>query len=200
MMRPSDLRRRVVLQQRSAAQDTAGQRLRVWTDYLVGPAIDAAKSITGVTAGATTLLACTAHGFVEGQLVTLAGITGMPGLPCTFGVLAPSTNAFSVRLDTTGLTLAVSSATATPVAGVPASIEPLSGRESYEASELQASITHRIGMRYHSLLIDPIKVAALRAIYVHGAVSHVYNLSAAVNADMRNRWLTVMASQGLSEG
>lgn len=199
-MRPSDLRRRVVLQQRSALQDTAGQRLRVWTDYLAGVAIGAAKSITAATPGTTTLLACAAHGFVEGQLVTLAGITGMPGLPCTFGVLSPTTDAFSVRLNTVGLTLTPSSATATPVSGVPASIEPLSGRENYEANELQASMTHRLGMRYHSALIDPIKVASLRAVHVHGAVSRIFNLSPAINADSRNRWLTVMASEGLSEG
>lgn len=200
MHRPSDLRRRIVLQARSATQDTAGQRTRVWTDYLAGVAIAAAKSITNATAGATTLLDCPAHGFAEGTLVTLTGITNFPGLPCTFGVLSPTENAFYVRLNTAGLTLTPSSATATPVSGVPASIEPVSGRESYDASELKADITHRIGMRYHSLLIDPIKVAALRAVFVHGPVSSIYNLSPAVNADMRNRWLTVMASQGLSEG
>lgn len=199
-MRAGDLRRRIVLQSRLATQDTAGQRVRAWTDYLAGVALGAAKTISNATPGATTLLECAAHGFVEGQLVTLAGIINMPGLPCTFGVLAPSTNAFSVRLKTTGLTLTPSGATATPVSGVPASIEPLSARESYEAEGLSGAITHRLSLRYHSLLIDPIKVAALRAVYVHGAVSHIFNLSPAVNADMRNRWLTVMASQGLSEG
>lgn len=200
MRRPSDLRRRLVLQQRSALQDTAGQRVRVWTDYLAGVAIGTAKSITAATPGATTLLACAAHGFVEGQLVTLAGITNMPSLPCTFGVLAPSANAFSVRLNTVGLTLTPASATATPVSGVPASIEPLSGRETYEANELQSSLTHRIAMRYHTQLIDPIKVAALRAVFVHGAVTRIFNLSSAVNADSRDRWLTVMASEGPTEG
>lgn len=199
-MRPSDLRRRIVLQSRDPAQDTAGQRLRVWTDYLVGIALAAPKSISAAVAGPTTLLTCAAHGFPEGQSVTIAGITNMPGLPCTFGVLAPSTNAFSVRLNTVGLTLTPSGATATPVSGVPAAIDPVSSRESYDSNELQGEITHRIVMRYHSMLIDPIKVASLRAVYVHGPVSHIYNLSPTLNADMRNRWLTVMASQGAVEG
>lgn len=199
-MRASDLRRRIVLQSRAATQDSVGQRLRVWTDYLAGIALDASKSISAATPGTTTLFESNSHGFDEGQLVTLDGITNFPGLPRTFGVLSPSANAFSVRLNTAGLTLTPVNATATPVSGVPASIEPVAGRESFEGDELKGDITHRIGLRYHSLLIDPIKVASLRAIYVHGPVSHIYNLSPAVNADMRNRWLTVMASQGLSEG
>lgn len=199
-MRPSDLRRHIVLQARSADLDSVGQRLRVWTDYLAGLALDTSKSITAVTAGATTTLTSAAHGFAEGTLVTLAGITNFPGLPCTFGVLSPTTDTFQVRMKTTGLTLTLASATATPVSGVPAAIEPMSGRESYAAEEITTELTHRIGMRFHSALIDPRKVAALRAIHVHGAVTRIFNLSPAVNPDSRNHWLTVLASEGLAEG
>ena len=200
MFRPSDLRRRIVLQSRDATQDSVGQRLRVWTDYLAGIATGTAKTITAVTAGATTTLTIAAHGLAEGDLVTLAGITNFPGLPCTFGVLSPTTNTFQVRMKTTGLTLTLAGATATPMSGVPASIEPTAGREAYSGDALTGEVTHRIGMRFHSLLIDPIKMASLRAVHVHGAVTRIFNLSPAVNPDSRNQWLTVLASEGLTEG
>ena len=195
-MRPSDLRRRIVLQSRVTDHDSFGQQSTAWTDYLAGIVMGDAKAITGVTAGATTLLQCAGHGFAEGKLLTIAGITGMPGLPCTFGVLAPTTNAFSIALDTSGLTLSVSSATATPVSGVPASIEPLRAMEMQAANAMQASLSHRIDVRFHALLIDPLRIAGLRAIHVHGATTRTFMLSAGANVDSRNRWVSIMANEG----
>lgn len=191
----ADLRRRIVLQSRVIDRDSFGQQSTAWTDYLAGIATGDAKSITGATAGATTLIQCASHGFAEGKLVTLAGITGMPGLPATFGVLAPSANAFSVALDTTGLTLTLSSATATPVSGVPAGIEPLRPMESAAADAVQAALTHRLVLRFSSLLIDPLLIAGLRALHVHGSVSRVFTLSAGANIDSRNRWVSILATE-----
>ncbi len=194
-MRPSDLHRRVILQSQLTTRDSFGQQSTAWTDYLAGIVTGTAKTITGATAGATTLIQCAGHGFAEGKLITLAGVTGMPGLPATFGVLAPSANAFSVALDTTGLTLSVSSATATPVSGVPASIEPLRAMEMQAANAMQAALTHKIVVRFHALLIDPIRIAGLRAIHVHGATTRTFTLSAGANVDSRNRWVSILATE-----
>jgi len=194
------MRRRIVLQSRLAGQDTSGQRLLVWTDYLAGLAMATAKTVTGATPGTTTLLQCPAHGWREGQLVRLDGITGAPGLPCTFGVLAPSVNAFSVRLNTAGMPLTLATSTATPVSGVPVEIEPMTGRELLADQSINAELTHRLTLRHHVLLIDPIKVATLRAMHVHGAVTRIFNLSPAVNMESMNRWVTVLASEGLTQG
>lgn len=200
MRRPGDLRRRIVLQSRVTGQDTFAQRILVWTDYLAGLVTGAAKPITSVTSGTTTLIQCQNHGWTEGQLVRLAGITGFPGLPCTYGVLAPGTNSFSVDLDTTGRTFTLSTASATPVSGVPCSISPLTGREQVNDEAVQAALTHVLTLRFSTMLIDPIKVASLRALFVHGPVRRVFNLTPSVNMDMRNRWLTVQASEGLLQG
>lgn len=194
-MRPSDLHRRVILQSQLTTRDSFGQQSTAWTDYLAGIVTGTAKTITGATAGATTMLQCTGHGFAEGKLITVAGITGAPGLPATFGVLAPTTDAFSIALDTTGLTLGVSSATATPVSGVPASIEPLRPMEAAAADAAQAALTHRLVLRFHSLLIDPLLIAGLRALHVHANVSRIFTLSAGANIDSRNRWVSILATE-----
>ena len=194
-MRPADLHRRVVLQSQVTTRDSFGQQSTAWTDYLAGIVTGSAKTVTGATAGATTLIQCAGHGFAEGKLITVAGITGAPGLPATFGVLSPTTDAFSIALDTTGLTLTLSSATATPVSGVPASIEPLRAMEQQAANAMQASLSHRIDVRFHAMLIDPLRIAGLRAIHVHGATTRTFMLSAGANVDSRNRWVSILATE-----
>ena len=199
-MRAGDLRRRLVIQQRLQGQDTFGQQKLLWTDYLAGVALGNAKSVTAVTAGATTSFACAGHGFPVGHLVTINGITGLEFLPATFGVLTATDDAFTVDFDSTGLTLAVSSATATPVSGIPCDIQPLSARDLLSGGGSYGEITHKLVLRYHPLLVDPIEVGAMRAIHVHGAVTRRFNLTPALNADSRNRQITVMASEGLTPG
>ncbi len=194
-VRPGDLRRRIILQRLLTTRDSFGQQSTAWTDYLAGIVTGDAKTITGATAGATTLLQCAGHGFTEGKLITIAGITGAPGMPATFGVLAPTTDAFSIALDTTGITLTLSSATATPVSGVPASIEPLRPMEAAAADAAQAALTHRLVLRFHSLLINPLLIAGLRALHVHGSVSRIFTLSAGANIDSRNRWVSILATE-----
>lgn len=192
--------RRIVLHSRLPGQDAFGQRVLTWTDYLAGLEMASPKPVTAVTAGAVTRLTCVAHGWREGQLVRLAGITGVDGLPCTFGVLDPATDAFSVRLNTTDSTLVLASATATPMTGVPVQIEPLRSREQVSDDAIGQEITHQLTMRYHRLLIDPLAVASLRAVHVHGSITRTFNLSPALNVDSRNRWLTIQASEGLTQG
>lgn len=77
----------------------------------------AAKNITGVAPGNPTILTSAAHGLGNGDIVTLAGLTGadaalLNGL--TVVVKNVTANTFAVDVDTTGKTI-TASGTATPV-------------------------------------------------------------------------------------
>lgn len=74
---------------------------------------------------------------------------------------------------------------------VPASIEPLQGRELASAQTVNAETTTRIGMRYRSGLIP-----ANRIIFE----GKFYNLQSVIDPDLRHRELIIMASEGLNEG
>ena len=82
------------------------------------------------------------------------------------------------------------------VATVYAEIMPLSGRELFSAQAVQSEVSHRITVRYRSELANPKTVAGMRAVYS----GRVFNISASINEDERNRQITLMASEGLNNG
>lgn len=82
---------------------------------------------------------------------------------------------------------------------VPADIQSLSGRELEAARAINAEVTHEIVIRWHPLLADPIKVAAMRVIYVANDVTRYFNVLASMNVDERNRQITLMAAEGLNK-
>lgn len=84
------------------------------TQVQIATGAGTAKSVTAGTAGVVTILTSAAHGLNKGDLVTLAGIGGAPGLTGQVSVAAVTANTFAVNVDTTGLTLTFTSATATP--------------------------------------------------------------------------------------
>lgn len=85
--------------------------------------------------------------------------------------------------------------------GVPADIESLDGRELMTAQAINAELTHKIVIRYHPLMADPVKTAALRAVYqAAGGVRRIFNIQSAMNVDERNRTIEMLASEGLNEG
>ena len=84
--------------------------------------------------------------------------------------------------------------------GVPANIEALSGRELLAAQAVNAEVTHQITVRYHSALADPVKVAAMRGVYVNAGVTRYFNFSAPVNPNEMNRWRQISAVEGLNQG
>lgn len=86
------------------------------------------------------------------------------------------------------------------LASVPAEISALSGRELLAAQAVNAEVTHELRVRYSSLLADPVKVAALRAVYVNDGVTRYFNLSAPRIIDERNREIVIQASEGLNQG
>lgn len=75
-------------------------------------------------------------------------------------------------------------------------VSPLSGRELIAAAAVQSEVTHTISVRYRSELAIPKTVAAMRVLYK----SRVFNLTAPMNEDERDRLVTIMASEGLSNG
>lgn len=76
----------------------------------------AAKNITGVALGFPTIITSAAHGFVNGDVVTLASIGGTTTLNGqTVVVKNVTTNTFAVDVDTTGGAAYTTGGTATPV-------------------------------------------------------------------------------------
>lgn len=118
-MRAGDLRRRVLIQVRSATRDSFGQQTTNWTDYL---------------------------------------------------------------------------------SDVPAQIQPLSGHELVTAKAVNAEVTHQITLRYHPGLADPVRVAAMRLIYVNAGVTRYFNVLSSAVLDERNRQIDLMAVEGQNQG
>lgn len=80
-------------------------------------------------------------------------------------------------------------AAATTVATLRACITPLRGRERLQAQQLEAGVTHRILLRYR-----PGVTARQRLRY--GA--RVFNIRAVINVEERNRWLEILAEEGVA--
>ena len=81
---------------------------------------------------------------------------------------------------------------------VPADIQALTGRELIAAQAVNATITHQIDIRYSRTLADPVKTAAMRMVYVNSGVTRYFNPTSAINVDERNKLISIMASEGLS--
>lgn len=77
------------------------------------------------------------------------------------------------------------------VQGIPASIEPLNGRELFTAQQVHSEVTVRIRMRYR-----PGIEAKMRAVY-QGVV---YSIQYAINPELLNSELQLMCSVGVNEG
>lgn len=70
-----------------------------------------------------------------------------------------------------------------------AEVRPLSGRESLQAMHLQASITHRVIIRYRS------DIAPADRILLRG---EPLQIRAIINIEMRNRWLELACDAGVA--
>lgn len=86
------------------------------------------------------------------------------------------------------------------MAGVPADIEPLSGRELVAAQSIFAEVSHVVHVRYMTMLADPTKVAAMRIVYGNGGVTRYFNIGAAINVEERNKEIQLFTSEGANLG
>lgn len=88
------------------------------TTLQIGTGNGAAKNITGVAVGFPTILTSAAHGLGNGDVVALAGLTGVDAAllnGLTVVVKNKTANTFAVDVDTTGKTVTAGAGTATPV-------------------------------------------------------------------------------------
>jgi predicted secreted protein len=79
--------------------------------------VGSAKTVSAVAVGNPTILTSSAHGFANGDVVTLASFGGAGASYLngqTVSITNVTTNTFAVQIDTTGQTITVSSSTATP--------------------------------------------------------------------------------------
>lgn len=83
---------------------------------------------------------------------------------------------------------------------VPASLDPLSGREREIAHAIHPGVDTRITVRYHPQLANPGLAASYRVVYVNAGVTRLFNVAAVMNLEERNRTIEMMATEGLNEG
>lgn len=72
------------------------------TKFYIGGAGGGSKVVADVAEGNPTIVTVTAHGYTNGDSVTLAGITSTTTLNGTFPIHHKTTNTFAVDVDTTG--------------------------------------------------------------------------------------------------
>lgn len=154
----------------------------------IGTGSGGAKTITAVQVGNPTILTAAAHGFVNGDVVTLAALTGANAATLngqTVTVRNRTTNTWAVEIDTTGMTITPGSGTATPVTfTVVNNVASYTGFDG-SASELDKTNLSSTAKEFSLGLVDPGQFsldihtdmadagqAALRAKQQSGAISN----------------------------
>jgi hypothetical protein len=127
------------------------------TTLSIGTGTGAAKTITGIVVGNPTIITSVAHALNNGDVVTLAGLTGADaGLlnSNTYSVRNITTNTFAVYVDTTGKTI-TAAGTATPVTFTAvANIKDFSGFDG-SASEIDVTNLSSTAKEFRLGLTDP---------------------------------------------
>lgn len=117
-----------------------------------------AKTITAVAVGNPTILTAAAHGFNEGDVVTLAALTGADAALLngqTVSVRNKTANTFAVYIDTTGKTITPGAGTATPVTyTLVGNVKDFSGFDG-SASELDITNLSSTAKEFLLGLTDP---------------------------------------------
>jgi len=123
----------------------------------IGTGTGGAKTITAMAAGNPTIFTSAAHGFVNGDVITIAALVGTAAASfngLTFSVVSKTTNTFALQVDTTGLAY-TSGGTATPVTFTNiANIKDFSGFDG-SASELEVTNLDSVAKEFKLGLTDP---------------------------------------------
>ncbi len=124
--------------------------------FQIGTATGGAKTITAATVGNPTVLTSAAHGFANGDVVTIAAIVGtlssLNGQ--TLVVTNVTTNTFALQYDSTGLAY-TSGGTATPVTWTAiANIKDFTGFDG-QATELDKTNLASTAKEFALGLVDP---------------------------------------------
>jgi len=170
----------------------------------IGTGSGSAKTITAVSVGNPTILTSSAHGFNNGDVVTLAALTGANAATLngqSFTVLYKTTNTFAIAVDTTGLTITAGSGTATPTTFTAVNnVKSYSGFDG-SASELDKTNLTSTAKEFALGLVDPgafsIELdtdlndagqAALRAKQQSGAISNFRLVLPGAVANLTYTW------------
>lgn len=123
----------------------------------IGTSSGTAKSITAVAVGNPTIFTSAAHGFANGDAVTLAGVTGADAAlfnGLSFIVQSKTANTFALGVDTTGKAI-TATGTATPVLLTTiGNIKTFSGNDG-EASEIDVTNVQSTAKEYILGITDP---------------------------------------------
>lgn len=126
--------------------------------FYIGTGSGTAKTISGVTVGNPTIITSTAHGFSNGDVVTIASLTGADAAllnGSSFVVKYKTTNGFAIEVDTTGKTITAGSGTATPVTFTQVNnVKDFSGFDG-SASELEKTNLSSTAKEFMLGLVDP---------------------------------------------
>jgi hypothetical protein len=123
----------------------------------IGTGSGAAKTITAVAIGNPTIFTSAAHGFANGDVVTMSGVTGVDAAlfnGLTFSVRDVTTNTFALKVDTTSKAItATGTATSTTFTQI-ANIHDFSGFDG-AASELDITNLDSTAKEFRLGLTDP---------------------------------------------
>lgn len=122
----------------------------------IGTGTGGAKTITAIALGNPTILTAAAHGFANGDVVALAGLTGVDAAllnGLSFVVKNKTTNTWAVDVDTTGKTI-TASGTATPVTFTNvANVKTFTGFDG-AASEIDVTNLDSVAKEFRLGLVD----------------------------------------------
>jgi len=153
----------------------------------VNTGVGAAKTITAIALGNPTILTATSHGFQNGDVVTLAGLTGIDASTLngqSISVRNVTTNTFAVYIDTTAKAItAAGTATSVTFTNI-ANVKTFTGFDG-AASEIDVTNLDSLAKEFRLGLVDPgqftfeidydsanVGHIALRAKQVSGVLNH----------------------------
>lgn len=82
------------------------------------------------------------------------------------------------------------------LATLQAEVRPMQGRELLAARTIATEVTYKITLRYNSIFADPKTAATYRVSYD----SRIFNVHAIINQGERDREISLLASEGLTNG
>lgn len=123
----------------------------------IGTGSGAAKTLTAIALGNPTILTCAAHGLANGDVVTLAGLTGTDSATLngqSVSVRNITTNTFAINIDTTGKTITAAGTATSSVFTNVANVRTFSGFDG-AASEIDVTNLDSIAKEFRLGLSDP---------------------------------------------
>lgn len=123
----------------------------------IGTGTGAAKTITAIQAGNPTIITSAAHGLNEGDVVAIAGVTGVDAAllnGLSFSVRNKTTNTFAIYVDTTGKALTASGTATTNTFTNIANLKDFSGFDG-AASEIDVTNLDSLAKEFHLGIVDP---------------------------------------------